>query len=164
MLSIIAAIGKNRELGRNGGLIFRLPGDLRFFRETTVGHKVVMGRKTWESLPRKLPGRTNIVVSTDMHLVAGEVDSANPDLVYRDVSTLVRDFEDVDEEVFVIGGGMLYWELIKNCRRMYLTEVEAEAEADVFFPEFDKSEWERKVLKEGSDDGVVYQHVLYTRK
>ena len=64
MISIIAAIGKNNELGRGGDLVFHIPEDMRYFKDTTTGHKVVMGRKTWESLPHKLPGRENIVVSS----------------------------------------------------------------------------------------------------
>ena len=155
--SIIAAIGKNRELGKAGGLVWRLPEDMKYFRETTEGHAVLMGHKTFDSLPGKLPNRKNIVVSR------GEIPGA--DEVVHDLSAFIEEHKGDKEEIFVIGGGMLYWEMLKHCDKLYLTEVEAEdPAADTFFPEFDRGEYERTEVKKGADNGLKYTFVVYTRK
>ena len=155
MISMIAAIGKNRELGLQGDLCFHLREDMKYFKETTMGHAVVMGRKTWESLPKRpLAGRKNIVVTR------GEVEGA--DEVVHDLSAWV--VKPREEEVFVIGGGMLYWEMMKFADRLYITEVDAEAEADTFFPEIKSEEWERKVIREGEENGVKFVFAVYDRK
>ena len=187
MISLIACIGKNRELGKDGDLIFHLAEDMKYFRETTMGHKIVMGRKTWESLPGKLPGRTNIVVSRSWGKVGDDITTGNkandgvdianndnndvastgdsePDAIVSDLKEFVDENCDTDEEIFVIGGGMLYWETLRDAKKLYLTEVDAVVEADTFFPEFQKDEWVRTVIKEGEDDGVRYAFVVYERK
>lgn len=184
MFSLIAAIGKNRELGKGGKLVFGLPEDLKYFRETTMGHKILMGRKTWESLPKKLPKRENIVVSRnqnfiDLSLRPSRLSSRDPDavtwqrpaqcdevpdLIISDLGEFARKNKDSEEEIFVIGGGMVYWEMMKYAKKLYLTEIEAETEADVFFPEFNKKEWTRTVIREGEDNGVKYAFVVYERK
>ena len=157
MLSLIAAIGKNRELGKQGELVFRIPEDMKFFKETTMGHKVLMGRKTWESLPGKLQGRTNIVVSRN--LVEGADESVS------DLMGFIEENQGTEEEIFVIGGGMVYFETLPAAKKIYLTEVEAgEPEADSWFPEFDKAKYERKVLKKGKSDDLAYSIVEYTKK
>lgn len=157
MFSLIACIGKNRELGKKGELIFHFKEDMRFFKETTSGHKVLMGRKTWESLPFKLPNRVNIVISK--HSVEGA------DLSVNDVDKFISDYEDSPEEIFVIGGGMIYSELLKHAKKLYLTEVDAEdKEADTFFPEFDKSEYDCKVIKGGKENDLAFVISEYTKK
>lgn len=157
MFSIIAAVGKNRELGKKGDLIFHLKEDMKFFKETTMGHRVVMGRKTWESLPFKLPGRTNIVVTS-----SGELEG--PDEVVCDISSFIDENKDTDEEIFVIGGGKIYAEFLPFASRIYLTEVLAEdSEADTFFPEFDKTKFDRKVIKEGKENDLAFAISLYQR-
>ena len=113
MFSLIAAIGKNRELGRNGELIFHLKDDMKFFQETTTGHKVVMGRKTWDSLPHKLPNRTNIVISR--HTVEGADESIS------DIPQFIKQNKDTDEEIFIIGGGMVYFEFLKHAKNLSLS-------------------------------------------
>lgn len=158
MISMIAAIGKNRELGLNGDLCFHLKEDMKWFKEKTMGHAILMGRKTWESLPKRpLPGRVNIVVTRD-NLGADDC----PDRVIHDLQAFVA--EPHEEEIFVIGGGMLYWEMMKYADKLYLTEIETEAEADTFFPEVKSDEWMREVLKEGEEDGVKFVFAVYTRK
>lgn len=157
MFSLIAAVGKNRELGKQGKLVFRIPEDMEFFKETTMGHKVLMGRKTWESLPKKLAGRKNIVVSRN------EVPGA--DVAIFDLKAFIDENKDADEEFFVIGGGMVYFELLPHAKRIYLTEVDAEIpEADSFFPVFDKTEYEEKVIKTGSSDCLKYKIIKYDKK
>ena len=156
MLSLIAAIGRNRELGRDGQLLFRIPEDMKFFRETTMGHRVLMGRKTWESLPGKLPGRTNIVVSRN-HVTGADVSVS-------DLKQFIEENKDTPEEIFVIGGGMVYFETLPYAKHLYLTEVDATAEADSWFPAFDTEDWEREEIMSGKSGDLDYKVIKYTRK
>lgn len=156
--TIIAAIGKNRELGKNNDLIWHLPGDLKFFKETTTGHSIIMGRKTLESLPRLLPNRHHIVLSSKDDF-SSEIEH------YKTMKELLNNLKDRDEEFFILGGGSIYKEFILLADKMYLTEVEEECpEADTFFPEFNPSEWTKDVIKENEDNGIKYKHVLYKKK
>lgn len=142
MFSIIAIIGKNRELGHQGQLIFHIPEDMQFFKETTLGHKVLMGRKTWESLPGKLPGRQNLVAS---HKAVPGADATITNL-----SQFIKDHQDTDEEIFVIGGGTIYQALLPYAKHLYLTEVDTEVpDADTFFPEFNRDKYNQELLKKG---------------
>ena len=157
MISLIAAVGKNQELGKNGGLVFHIPEDMRYFKDTTMGHKVVMGRKTWESLPGKLPGRENMVVSS------GEVEGA--DVVVKDLEEFLRENALTPEEIFVIGGGQVYKAALPYAQNLYLTEVDAEvADADTWFPDFDKTKYTKEVIKEGRNDDLAFAFVKYTKK
>ena len=157
MFSIIACVGKNRELGKNGDLIFHIKDDMKFFRETTLGHKIVMGRKTWESLPGKLPGRTNIVVSR------GEVFGADDNV--SDMADFIEKNINTEEEIFVIGGGQIYEEFLPHAKKLYLTEVDAEdAEADTYFPEFDKFIYSQLIIKEGKENDLAFKILEYTKK
>ena len=157
MFSLIAAIGKNRELGKNGELIFHIKDDMKFFRETTLGHKIVMGRKTWESLPSKLPNRTNIVISSR--------DFEGPDEIIHDLADFMAKNKDTDEEIFIIGGGMIYKEFLPVASSLYLTEVDAGDEtADAYFPDFDKNLYQRTVIKEGKADDLAFVISKYQLK
>lgn len=157
MFSLIAAVGKNLELGRKGQLVFHIKEDMKYFRDITMGHKVLMGRKTWESLPGKLKGRENIVVSR--HDVEGA------DLAVSDLAKFIAENEKTKEEIFIIGGGQIYVEFLPHAENIYLTEVEAEeSRADAFFPEFDKSKYTREVIKEGKENDLTYTFVKYCKK
>ncbi|MBR0479731.1 dihydrofolate reductase [Candidatus Saccharibacteria bacterium] len=155
MFSLIACVGKNRELGKSGSLVFHLKDDMKFFRETTSGHKVLMGRKTWESLPGKLKNRENIVVSR------GEIPGA--DRVISDLPKFITENKDSAEEIFVIGGGMLYFELLPYAKNLYLTEVDASVDADTFFPNFDKSKYEKEIIKKGSENDLAFSIFKYIK-
>ena len=155
MFSIIAAIGKNRELGLNGQLVFHIKEDMKYFRETTTGHKIIMGRKTWESLPSKLPNRENIVVSRN--------DVTGADLTVKDLSEFIAKNQNTDEEIFIIGGGMLYKAFLPYAKNLYLTEVNASTNADVFFPKFDKSKYDKTIIKKGSQDDLTYTFAKYIK-
>ena len=157
--SLIAAVGQNNELGKKGGLVFKIPGDLKFFKATTIGHPVFMGLNTWRSLPGKLPGRDHYVLTY------------NPEDVPEDITPVtnlekfVTKHKNSNEEMFVIGGGMVYKQMLPYCKKLYLTEVHAsDNEADTFFPDFDKTKYTREVLAKGEDNGIKYDHVLYTKK
>ena len=157
MFSLIAAIGKNRELGKKGDLIFHIKEDMKFFKETTSGHKIVMGRKTWESLPGKLPNRTNIVISSQ--------DIEGPDEVIHDLDGFIDKNKDTDEEIFVIGGGKIYAEFLPVASKLYLTEVDEEdSTADTFFPEFDKLNFVQTIIKEGKENDLAFTISEYTKK
>lgn len=157
-ISMIAAIGRNNELGKGNDLIFHFHNDMVFFRKTTTGSTVVMGRKTFESLPKVLPNRRNIVISTNQNL---EIEGAE---VCSSIEEAMKLFEN-DEKVFIIGGGKIYSEFLGYADEMYLTEVDAECnDADTFFPVFDKSKWNRSVLAEHNENGIDYKHILYTKK
>lgn len=156
MFSIIAAIGKNRELGYKNQLVFHLQEDMQFFRETTDNHPVVMGRKTWESLPGKLKNRTNIVISR--HKVTGA------DETISDIPSFIAAHQDTNEEYFIIGGGSIYAEFLPYAKNLYLTEVNATTNADTFFPDFNKENYSKEIIKSGTENGINYTIIKYTKK
>lgn len=156
MISIIAAIGKNHELGLDNKLVFHIKDDMRFFKETTSGHPVVMGHKTWKSLPHKLPNRKNIVISH--HDVPGA------DRSITNLSAFLQEIANAPEEYFVIGGGTLYTAALPYAKHLYLTEINASAPADTYFPKFDKSKYTRIILKKGRENDLAYQITKYTLK
>lgn len=156
-ITIIAAIGKNRELGKNNDLIWHLKGDLQFFKECTTNHKIIMGMNTFKSLPKMLPNREHIILShRDI-----SIDGAT---VFNNLEDLLTYLNKIDEEVFIIGGASVYKLFVPYADELILTEIDEEdLSADVYFPEFNKEEYERIILKENSDNGVSYKHVSYRR-
>lgn len=157
MYTIIAAIGKNRELGRDNKLLWSLKGDLKFFKEKTTNHTIIMGRKTFESLGRLLPNRKHVVISSSNNFPE-EVD------VYNNIESLLSHYKDTSEELFIIGGAKIYSEFIDYATKMYLTLVDGEFDADVYFPMFDENDWTKTVLSENEENGLKYKHVLYEKK
>lgn len=166
--SIIAAVGKNRELGKKGGLVFNIPGDLKFFKQTTMGYPVVMGRTTFLSLPRLLPGRKHYILSPDEEPTFPEEVT-----VLHDLNQFIKDHQNDSQEFFIIGGGSIYQQFLPHCDKIYLTEVDGEdAEADVYFPDFDKTKYTVEKLGQNSDiikdkEGVHdlnYIHNLYKKR
>ena len=144
--SLVVAMDRNRVIGRDNRLPWRLPDDLAYFKRVTMGHPVVMGRRTWESIGKPLPGRTNIVLSSNP-------DYAAPGCtVVGSLEAAWRAAGDADE-VFVIGGTSLFEETLPSAERIHLTEVEAAVEGDTFFPEFDRSQWsEREIARHPADE------------
>lgn len=155
MISIIACVGKNGELGKNNGLCFHLKEDMAFFRSKTIDHAVVMGSNTYRSIGGPLKGRVNYVLTRDPNiLTAGAIQCTD----------LVKFLTNMREDIFVIGGASVYAQALPYADRLLLTEVDASADADVFFPEFNKDEYTREVLKEGEENGLHYRMVEYTKK
>lgn len=156
-VSIIAAIGKNNELGKNNDLIWHFKEDMKFFKKTTTGHTVIMGRKTFESLPKALPNRRNIVISSNPEYNAEGAEV---------VTSVQKAFDISDgEDVFIIGGGKVYAETIDLCDKLYLTEIDAEcSDAETFFPAFDKSKYILKTINRYTVNGVSFSHVIYSKK
>lgn len=140
IFSAIAALTRNRVIGQGNGLPWRLPGDLKFFKATTLGKPVVMGRKTFQSIGRPLPGRPNIVVTRDPGFVAEGVHIARDiDTALDLAATLAR--ASGAEEVMVIGGAEIYAQALPRLDRLYLTRIDAELEGDAHFPEIEPRAW-----------------------
>ncbi|MBN9319367.1 MAG: dihydrofolate reductase [Caulobacterales bacterium] len=154
-LAIVVARASNGVIGRDGGLPWRLKSDLALFKQHTFGKPVIMGRKTWDSLPRKpLPGRMNIVLTRDGSF---EDKGAVPADNFSEALQIAREeaADDGAEEVCVIGGARIFEMAMPKARRLYLTEVDAAPEGDVLFPAFDETEWteiERRTYPAGCDD------------
>ncbi len=138
-LSLIAAMAQNGVIGRGNQLPWRLPADLKHFKTVTMGKPVIMGRKTWESIGRPLPGRTNIVVTRNPYFLASNC------LVAHSIEEALEIAHDNgEEEVFILGGGEIYAQSMPYWDRLYITEIDLETEGDVFFPEWDESEWRER--------------------
>ncbi len=156
LVSAIAAVARNGVIGRNNGIPWHLPADLAYFKRTTMGHCVIMGRTSFESIGRPLPKRTNIVVTRSPFWAAEGV------LVAHSVAEALRlALNTGDTEAFIIGGGELYRQSLHLWDRLYLTEVDVELEGDVFFPSLDFTEW-REIRREEqeADDRNPYRCVF----
>ena len=134
-LSLIVAMGKNRVIGANGTIPWRLPNELQLFKHVTMGHHIIMGRKTWESIGRLLPGRTTVIVTRQKDYVVEDATVVNSLAAALAASSH-------DSEVFVIGGGELYQLALPLAQRIYLTTVDAEPAGDTRMPDFDCGEWQ----------------------
>lgn len=162
MIKLIAAVGRNRELGKQDSLIWHLKGDMAFFKTQTMRHTVVMGATTFKSLPKKLVNRTHYV------LTKGSVqDTGNDDvMIFTRLGKLMEEVKEKSktEDVYIIGGGTVYALFIDLADEILLTEIDAEEKrADVFFPKFDREKYTRHVLASNEENGIRYTHVRYTR-
>lgn len=164
IISMIAALSKNRVIGKNNDLPWKLPDDMKFFMETTKGHHVILGRKNYDSIPPKfkpLPNRTNIVVTRQKNFHAPDcivVDSVEKGL------KIAR--ESNEQEGFIIGGAEIYKLGLPHADRLYLTEIDAVIEGDTYFPRFDESEWnETSRIHHSKDDRHTYSFdfVIYDK-
>ena len=155
-VSMIVAKGTNNEIGKNNDLLWYIPSDLKFFKATTMGKSIIMGRKTFQSLPKALPGRKNIVISSDKDFDAPGA------VVVTDLEAALKESE--TDEVFIIGGASIYKAYFPLASKLYITEVEFEdKEADVYFPDINLSLWNSELLDEGDENGLMFRHILYTR-
>ena len=135
-LSMIVAASENNAIGKDNDLLWHLPKDLKYFKETTKGHHIIMGRKTFDSVGKPLPGRTNIVISRR--------EDFNPEGVVRanNLENAIELVED-DQEPFIVGGAQIYEQALDYVDRVYLTRVHAHVNGDTHFPELDPDEWQR---------------------
>jgi dihydrofolate reductase len=159
-VSIVAAVARGGVIGRGGAIPWRLPKDLARFRELTLGHPVVMGRKTWDSLPerfRPLPGRRNVVVTRNN---AWEADGAERASSLADALRLLA----AEPRVFVIGGGELYAEALPLADELLVTEIDADVEGDVVFPNWDSAAFEEVSREEHGSEEFPFAFVAYRRK
>jgi dihydrofolate reductase len=164
MIALIAVVARNGAIGNDQKLLWRLPEDLRHFRETTRGKPVIMGRKTWESLPptfRPLPQRHNIVVSHNPTYLASGATLADS------IDEAIRLAGDADE-VLIIGGAEIYRQTLPLAQRLYLTEVAADPAGDAFFPAVTAAEWREVSRRAGCPDPAAdfptFDFVVYERR
>lgn len=155
-LYMIACVSKDGGLGNHGELLWHIPEDIKFFRETTQGGAVIMGRKTFESIGKALPGRENVVLSRRQ--------GDNKTVTWCDEGELKKFLDTYSGKKFIIGGASLYEKFLPAAEVIYLTEVDAEKPADVYFPQFDRGEFSHEVLQQGEHNGIKYQIIKYTRK
>ncbi|HQR51320.1 MAG TPA: dihydrofolate reductase [Methylophilaceae bacterium] len=157
-ISIIAAIARNGVIGLDNTLPWHLPEDLKRFRALTMGHHILMGRKTYDSLGRLLPGRTTVIVSRNPgYVVPGALVAGSLKQALQACGG--------DEEVFVIGGAQLYHEALPLADRLYLTWIERDFEGDAHFPPLDLAQWHETGRETGiSADGLGYAFVTYERE
>lgn len=160
MLSIIVAYDRNKTIGKNNQLPWNLPRDLAYFKKVTMGHPIVMGRKTYESIGRPLPGRKNIIVTR------------NRDYKHEGC-TVIHSIEEIKEiaqrengEVFVIGGAEIFKDVLQEADRLYVTYIDEEFHGDTFFPEIDFTKWKEISREKGMKDEknpYDYYFIVYER-
>lgn len=165
-VALIAAYAQNRVVGINNSLPWHLPEDLKYFKRTTSGKAIIMGRKTYDSIGRPLPNRTNIVVTRNADFTAEGV------VVVNSLEAAIKHAESVNEingvdEVMIIGGAAIYEASLPMADRLYLTHVHAEVEGDAYFPEVDMSDWNEIDREDFSKDGpnpYDYSFAIYDKK
>ncbi|MGV2906417.1 dihydrofolate reductase [Achromobacter sp. AGC25] len=156
-LTLIVAYSNNRVIGRDNTLPWKLPGDLAHFKRSTLGHPIVMGRKTWDSLGRPLPGRTNIVISRNPDFIASGA------TVVPTLDAAIAACGDVDQ-AFVIGGAQIYAQALPLAQRVLATEVHAQVDGDAFFPLLPAFEWKETAREtQPAENGYDYDFVTYER-
>ncbi|WP_375677455.1 dihydrofolate reductase [Bartonella sp. AS69XJJH] len=165
-ICLIAAVAENGVIGRGGAMPWHLLTDLQRFKALTLGKPIIMGRKTWDSIGRPLPGRTNIVITRDCTFCAGGAVVAHSLSQACSLATSVASQNDV-EEIFIIGGGEIFQQGLHMADKIFLTEVLASIEGDSFFPVFDKEKWtivQTQDIPEGDKDSHPTRFVVYERK
>ena len=156
MLSIIAALSNNKVIGNDNQLPWHLPADLKHFKSITMGKPIIMGRKTYESIGKPLPGRDNIIISRDPDY------QANGCQVFDSITTAINSQSQADE-VMIIGGASIYEQALPLVQRMYLTLIHQNIEGDAFFPEWDQQEWsETERTDHKADDNTTFDYSFIT--
>lgn len=158
-ISIIVAHSRNMAIGKKNALLWHLPNDLSRFKKLTMGHPMVMGRKTYESIGKPLPGRTSIVITRDGNLkIEGAI------VVTSATDALERAREIEKEEIFVIGGGEIYKEILPMVDRLYVTVLDKDVDGDTFFPEYE-NDFIKKISEEpgGEHEGAKYYYLILER-
>jgi len=156
LISLIVAMASNRVIGNQGEIPWKIPGEQKMFKEITLGHTMIMGRKTYEAIGRALPGRTNIVVTRQADF------QAEGCIVVHDLKSAIESCPPDDSEAFIIGGGQIYQETIATADRIYLTVLPREVSGDTYFPEFSESDFEIK-KSEFIDAVEPYHFYIYER-
>jgi dihydrofolate reductase len=158
-ISIISALAKNRVIGINNTLPWRLPEDLKYFKALTLGHHILMGRKTYESIGKPLPGRTTVIITR------GDYPAPEGVKIAHSLQEAIAGCGS-DEEIFFVGGAELYAQALPLADRLYLTEIQADVEGDAWFPEFDRAQWQEISRDQRHDEtsGRYYHFVVYDRR
>ena len=161
MLSLIVAVSKNNVIGKDNGLIWHIPDDLKHFKELTTGKTIIMGRKTFDSLGRVLPNRKHVVITRS----GIDINNENVEVI-PDVSQ-VQKYIDDENENFLIGGATMYTLLINKVSKMYITRINQDFAGDAYFPKFNEDEWEIVEKRKGPQDEknpYDYDYITYVRK
>ncbi|MDR2026466.1 MAG: dihydrofolate reductase [Prevotellaceae bacterium] len=161
MLSIIAAVGENNAIGKDNKLLWHITEDLKYFRSVTVGHPVIMGRKTFESVGRALPGRTGIIISRNPQFAVEGC------IVVPSLEEAIAVASGIDDSPFIIGGATVYREAIDIVDMIYLTKVHNKYDADAFFPDIPENEWieiERIDFEKGKDFSYPFSFLKLKRR
>jgi dihydrofolate reductase len=160
MICLLVAMDNNRTIGKNNDLPWYLPADLKYFKKVTMGHPIVMGRKTYESIGRPLPGRENIIITRDKSY---RIEGAN---VVHSIQEAI-DLTNGEEEVFVIGGAEIFKQILPVSDRLYITQIEHDFDGDTFFPNINYAEWKIISKEKGIKDEknpYDFYYVVYERK
>jgi dihydrofolate reductase len=170
-LSALVAVAKNRVIGKNNAMPWRLSPDLKRFKALTMGHPIIMGRKTYESIGRPLPGRTSIIITSQteyevqgaivVHSIAEALRAC-----YEDKGNEEKPLTTDGTESFVIGGADIFRQMLPLCDRLYVTEIQRDFDGDVLFPEFNQEEWKETSREKHrwDDNGLEYHFVVFDRK
>ena len=157
-LTMIAAVGKNLELGKNNNLIWHFKEDMKFFKEKTLGKPIIMGINTFGTLPKLLDGRKHIVLTRKNIKIENVITMHSKE----EVLDFIRNYKD---EIMIIGGASVYKEFLDYANKLLLTEIDAEdKEADAYFPSFDKNKYISTLLSDHKEKGIKYKHLKYVRK
>lgn len=159
MISLLVAMDNNRLIGRDNDLPWHLPADLAYFKRVTMGKAIIMGRKTFESIGRPLPGRENIIITRNIEF------KADGCKVIHSVEEILE-MNQYDKELFIIGGAEIFKEILPHADRLYITEIDAIFSGDTFFPEFSSKEWKESSSEKGPRDEknpYDYDFVVYER-
>ena len=149
-LAMVVAIGDNGAIGKDGKVPWRIPEDLKHFKNVTMGHAIIMGRKTWDEVGRPLPGRRNLVVTRNPGLVLEGAE------VFTSLDDAIAAARTTDDEPHIIGGSAIYAAAMPMATRIYLTEVHRNVEADTMFPPFDRSQWREVERRPAETEGVEF--------
>lgn len=162
MISLLVAMSRNHVIGINNDLPWHLPDDLQYFKKTTTGNTIIMGRKTYESIGRPLPNRRNVVITRGNDEFPEEVE------VIRDLETVKKwNEENPKDHLFVIGGGVIFDQVLPFADCLYITWIDEDFEGDTYFPKFSLSEWELTSKTKGKKDEknpYDYYYLIYERK
>ncbi|NDK55892.1 dihydrofolate reductase [Pontibacter fetidus] len=136
MIAIVVAVAENNVIGKDNQLIWHLPADLRFFKNLTMGHPIIMGRKTYESIGKPLPGRTTVIITRQQDFEAPGC------IVVNSIDEAITEAQTIDQDVYIIGGAEIYKQALARTDTIYLTRVHYRFEGDTFFPEIKENDWE----------------------
>ncbi len=158
-LIIIASVGQNNEIGINNNLIWKIKEDMKFFKETTIGHQIVMGRNTFESLPSLLPNRKHLVITSSNIDLPKEVE------IFKNIEEFIDYSLSTNDNIFIIGGSTIYKQLINLSDKMILTEIQdTKLNADTYFPNINYAEWHQEIINTFPNENPKYIRKVYTRK
>ena len=155
MISIVVAVSENQVIGKDNKLLWRLSNDMKFFKNLTMGGVLIMGRKTFESIGKPLPGRTNIVITRQKDWKAEQV------IVSENIADAIKRGKEISEHIFIIGGGEIYRQILDVADRIYLTRVHTSLEGDTFFQDVDEGKWQLQDKQDyAADEKNEYAHSI----